>query len=365
MSRNGYRATRGTVVFRIIFFVLLAAAVTAVAVILSWLWRFLESYEISRDYRVADAIAAELERGSYEKLFAGTEIEVSPYETEEIYRRAVTEKLGGKITCSKSAKESKENSPVYLLKSDGEHFAYLRLAPSGTKTEFGFDMYAFASIYGLDVPRNEYVTIKAPNTCKAYVNGKLLDGTAISDTEPLAEAEYFGTFLGGENAVTAVNTYFVSGLINPPTVAVSGGGKAKPLAYDNEKKEYICENEVENADVAASAQEYARDFVILYSKYIANDVSFATLSPYLFDGTKLYEDMFGYEGKYYTWHSSYEFSDEETVFIRQYSDTCFAVRVRCLHSVYYGGEAYPYNIDNTVYAVKTDDGWKTAALVMN
>lgn len=366
MSRIRYKTTKGTIVFRVIFFVLLAAAIITVAAILSWLWRFLESYEISQTYRVADAVVAELERGEYEKLFTGEEINMSPYETTDAYKAAAKAKITGELTYAKSARESRSERPVYVLKANGEGVAYLALELSETKTEFGFDMYKFGSIYGLEVPMNEQVTVTVPSNYTVYINGIALDDSAITASEPIEEAANFGDFLDSSVNTQAINTYTVTGLINKPTVTVTDGdGSEKTPLFDEARKQYVCELENSESDTAKSAEEYAVEFAHVYSKYIANDVYLSSISPYLIEGTKLCTDINEYEGQFYTWHSSYEFSGDETVSVHQYSDNCVAVRVKYVHTVYSGGEGHDFPADNTVFAVKTDDGWKTAALVMN
>ena len=72
-----------------------------------------------------------------------------------------------------------------------------------------------------------------------------------------------------------------------------------------------------------------------------------------------------YEGQFYTYHSGYDFTEEQVRRVTQYSADCFAVRVSYVHNVFYGGETYSYPADNTIYAVNTEAGWKAAGLTMN
>lgn len=362
MNKVRYKTTTGTIVFRIIFLALLAAAITAVALILSRLWRFLESYETSQTYHVAETLSAELENGNYSKLFTAAEMSVSPYETDDEYKQAAAEKISGEISYSKSAKESRADYPVYVLKADDVSFAYARLCRTGEKTEFGFDMYKLDTIYGLEVEKNEYVTVNAPSNCSVYINDILV--TVEPDSiESYPDADNFVGFL--ENPPT-VRTYKIDGLINAPTVKIADkNGDLIATEYDESKKSYSCELQLSDAAAAEEAKTEALEFSHLYTEYAANDITFDTLATHMDASTELYADTSGYDGKYAAWHSAYRFSDDEIVSVTQYSDSCFAVRVRYVHIITFGGKDYEYPNDNTVYLVKNENKWTAVNLIMN
>ena len=63
----------GTVVFYSIYFVLLAAALSAAVVGLGKLWEFLQHYEACQIYHTIDAVAEELNSGNLGLLYSGIE----------------------------------------------------------------------------------------------------------------------------------------------------------------------------------------------------------------------------------------------------------------------------------------------------
>ena len=107
---SGRTRSTGTVVFYSIYFVLLAAALSAAVVGLGKLWEFLQHYEACQIYHTIDAVAEELNSGNLGLLYSGIEGDISPYEGEGAARRQLSERLTGEFTLKKNIKEStKEN----------------------------------------------------------------------------------------------------------------------------------------------------------------------------------------------------------------------------------------------------------------
>lgn len=70
---SGRTRSTGTVVFYSIYFVLLAAALSAAVVGLGKLWEFLQHYEACQIYHTIDAVAEELNSGNLGLLYSGIE----------------------------------------------------------------------------------------------------------------------------------------------------------------------------------------------------------------------------------------------------------------------------------------------------
>lgn len=354
------KTSKGTIAFRAVYLTLSVIAVIAVCAVIGWLSDFLTDYESSQQKYVINDIVAELESGELSKVFSGTEIKVSDFENEQTYKDAFAATLNGKFTCIKNQKESTEKRPVYTLKSDGKAFASLALKEKADKTKHGFSLYEFDTVYGIDVPKNESVTITAPENYKITVNGTALTSAHRKKTEAVPLSDKFGDYL---SQTPMMATYYIDGLINAPVVfATDESGKECSAQYDEKAKTYTypfgkCENK--------EAEAFAFEFSHRYSEYIADDIGFGQLSPYIDANAKLYLDMYYYEGKYYSWHSDYDFRNEETVEVLKYSDDCLSVRVKYDHVIIYGGEDHIYPADNTVYLVKNGDSWKAVNVVMN
>lgn len=330
---SGRTRSTGTVVFYSIYFVLLAAALSAAVVGLGKLWEFLQHYEACQVYHTIDAVAEELNSGKLDLLYSGIESDISPYEGEGAARRQLSERFTGEFTLKKNIKESTKENPVYTVLCGGEPAAFARLAQTGADELYGFE------IYGVE-----------------------LSSWSEHETAEIPEAAEFGEYL---TSAPQMDSYAVTGLMYPPEVEFSDGS-GKPLeTLRDENGAYSCGLPLTDSAAAEQAKEFALEFSELYSKYIANDVYFSSISGYIPQDTELYSNLSTYEGQFYTYHSGYDFTEEQVRRVTQYSADCFAVRVSYVHNVYYGGETYSYPADNTIYAVNTESGWKAAGLTMN
>lgn len=351
----------GSIVFYAIYFLLLAAVLCAMVIALGYLWDFLRRYENCQIVYVTDAIEQQLNSGDLSLLYDGADGEVSPYENDDLLKKQITERFSGVFTLKKNLKQSTQQSPVYTIKCDDEYVGIIELAVVGKDSKYNLDYYGAKSVSGIMPLCSESVEITFPTGCTAKVNGKdILAGTPCT-TEKITDADNFGTRLA---AAPELFTYTIDGLMYEPSVTFydSSGNELKP---QREGKSVSCGLPVLNEKDAQEAGDFALEFSENYSRYIANDVYFSYISDSIPNDVKLYSDLKTYEGQFYTYHTGYDFVNENTLSITQYSDNCFAVRVSYDHNVYYAGETFTYPADNTVYAVKTDDGWKAVALVMN
>lgn len=349
----------GSIVFYAIYFVLLAGALSAAAVGLGELWKFLSRYEATQIYHVTDAITRQLNSGDHTLLYAAAERDISPYETEEMLKNQIDERFTGEFSLKKNLKRSTKDAPVYTVMCGEDAVAFLTMKQTGTDDLYGLAEYGPASITGITPVKNERVTLAYPTGCSAEINGIPLAGENVT-TDPIAEAANFGGYL---SSAPVMNTCTVAGLMYSPRVTFrdSSGRELKP---EQNGTKYVCGIPEASGETADSAAEFALEFSEAYSKYIANDVYFSSISGYIPQETKLYSDLKTYEGQFYTYHTGYDFSEEKVLRVTRYSDECYAVRVSYTHNVYYG-ETYSYPADNTIFAVNTENGWRAVGLVMN
>lgn len=168
---SGRTRSTGTVVFYSIYFVLLAAALSAAVVGLGKLWEFLQHYEACQIYHTIDAVAEELNSGNLGLLYSGIEGDISPYEGEGAARRQLSERLTGEFTLKKNIKESTKENPVYTVLCGGEPAAFARLAQTGADELYGFEIYGVEQVYGVQLVQNESVRLSLPTGCTAKING--------------------------------------------------------------------------------------------------------------------------------------------------------------------------------------------------
>ncbi len=362
-KKNAKRIKKGTAVFWFIYALMLCAAIAVIVFSLSKFWDFIKGYEDSQIYHVTDKIMAEFNSGDLSKIYDGLDAELSPYETKEMFENQVKQRLDGEITCSKSAKESRRDRPVYLLKCGGEGFAYMSLKKSGADEKYGFELYGFESVYGIEPERNEYVRITLPDNCTFKINGVSPVGETETKTDVYKETKYFLDYI---TDTPAVKTFLIDGLMYPPDVTFyDKSGALLEYDFDGETRSFSCELPITDKALAESAGEFALDFSHRYSKYIANDASFNEVARDIPPETELYTNLYEYEEFYYTWHTDYDLIDDKILSVTQYTDDCFAARVSYTHIVYYNGKEFVYPADNTVYMVRSGDGWIVPNIVMN
>ena len=222
---SGRTRSTGTVVFYSIYFVLLAAALSAAVVGLGKLWEFLQHYEACQIYHTVDAVAEELNSGNLGLLYSGIEGDISPYEGEGAARRQLSERLTGEFTLKKNIKESTKENPVYTVLCGGEPAAFARLAQTGADELYGFEIYGVEQVYGVQLVQNESVRLSLPTGCTAKINGVELSSWSEHETAEIPEAAEFGEYL---TSAPQMDSYAVTGLMYPPEVEFSDGS-GKPL----------------------------------------------------------------------------------------------------------------------------------------
>lgn len=361
MKTTKQRSRTGTVVFYSIYFVLLAAALSAAVIGLGQLWQFLSRYEASQVYHVTDAVEKQLNSGDHSFLYTAADPDISPYENEELLHRQIDERFTGDFSLKKNIKKSTKDAPVYTVMCGEDAVAFLTLKQSGKDELYDLALYSPDSITGISPVKNERVTLTYPTGITPYINGIALLPDAEISSEPIAEAGEFGEYLA---PIPEMNTCTVNGLMYQPQVEFrDGAGNA--ITPEHTGDSYVCAFPEASGEAADEAAEFAMEFSQLYSRYIANDAYFSSLSGYIPEDTKLYSDLRTYEGQFYTYHTSYDFTEEKILRTTQYSDSCFAVRVSYVHNVYSYGETFSYPADNTIFAVRTDSGLRIVGLTMN
>ena len=351
MSR---KITKGTKAFRITYFSLVFLIIAAIAAALIYLWNFLADYEAALPEKLADEFVWRLNSGVYDEIYQNITFEETVFESRETLENTVKSRLDGEFTYTKLQKESTEESPVYKIKCDGEQVAVLRLKQSGEKSGFGFPIYEQASVEPFGLATHS-VTVKALNTYSVSINGVKLNQSYIKEkSEPLPQAEFFHGYL--ENPPYYV-TYEADGLLLAPEITVADG-QGNPVSPD--KSGVYALTEAKDEELI----QMGLDFSKLYTKFIANDASFNSVAAYIPKELPLYEDLYYYEGNFYSWHNDYDFSDEWAGELYYYGDNCISVRAKYNHTIYYT-ETTTFPVDNTVYFVNIDGEWKVTDVVMN
>lgn len=221
-SRTKRHSRTGTIVFYSIYFVLLAAVLSAAAVGLGQLWQFLSHYEASQIYHVTDAVEKQLNSGDRSLLYAAADPDISPYENEEMLRRQIDERFPGDFSLRKNLRKSTKDAPVYTVMCGEDAVAFLTMKQSGKDALYDLALYSPDSVTGIVPVKNKRVTLSYPTGATPFINGTaLLPDEAIS-AEPIAEAEEFGEYLA---EIPEMYSCTVDGLMFPPQVEFRDGAE--------------------------------------------------------------------------------------------------------------------------------------------
>jgi len=99
-----------------------------------------------------------------------------------------------------------------------------------------------------------------------------------------------------------------------------------------------------------------------YSEFVAKDVGFSALSPYLYKNTKLYTDLKSFYNGWFTPHQSYGFEDVKFFDMQSFDETHCAVGIEFTYFVYKFDQRFDYPVKYNVYLIKIDNSWLVADL---
>ena len=199
--------------------------VVLAAIVLTVLWQFLTSYELSRPERAMDQFFATTNQEYWITQFSSIlNPNLSEFETEEDYFDTLYEKFfkGATFSYTPSSQYTDE-SPKYTVRSNGTTIATVCLKedPNG-KVGFGLNSWFVEAIYAVDFMSGseETVVVTAPSTSKVTLNGIELDEKYITNANVSYDNLNQFEMTEGYDAPYRV-TYTVPGLYMQPDVVVA------------------------------------------------------------------------------------------------------------------------------------------------
>lgn len=214
-------------------------------------------------------------------------------------------------------------------------------------SDFGFMCYEVSSAVCV-LPELSY-TVSAPHGAELSVNANVAaaDRTYTDKRFDDVPAKY---------GVPQTDEYLLSHFIFTPefsSVLTAGNEKAVlPMRADGGKIEFL---PLENESYKAALTERAILLAIKYGDFVAGDIEFSDLKPFLLRGTPLYSTLAGYNNDWYFGHSSMDNINSNLVDFIVYSESLVYARVQYRQVLYNGGGGVlrRVDIDFEIYMVCT------------
>ena len=320
-----------------IYFIVLAAALLAIAVFTVWLMGYLRELESAQPVYVAQQVASLFENGDYADLYRlDSSAEAIAEGDRDFYVQNLEKLARGKEVAWSEAFSDSADEQRYNVTLDGDRFASFTLVPSGQTTRRGHRLWTLGSVQthvAVEAPEPE--PTPEPELPKIAVRVTAPQGYAVAlDGEPLSEANaavtekplYEEGFLPEGVAVPIMVTYDCETLNETPEIAVTDASGNPVSAIQTDGHAWSCSlPEDETLKVKYSESAYTLGQKI--ARYTSRDASRNSILAYCASrcpARKKFKDL---SNTYATPHSSYSFQNPQVSEFYMIADGCFTCRV--------------------------------------
>jgi len=197
-----------------------------------------------------------------------------------------------------------------------------------------------------------------------------LNGTAVTADYKLAVSTYTPEYyknVKDDKMKLNMDTYQIGGLVAISSIeAVTATGEACEVSLLKEDKENNTSTNIVKlpipADKVQELKSITETITKKYAEFVAKDVSFADLAPYLYQKTKLYDDLKEFYNGWFTGHQTYGFENVEFFSLQYFNDTHSAVGIKFKYFVTKSDKRYEYDVKYTAYLIKVGNSWLLADL---
>lgn len=172
------------------YFIVLAAALVAIAVGMLWLNGVVRDYETAQPVHAAEVVARLFETADYESIYAfDTSARDISGGDEAFYVQSLRDATAGKAVAWREAFSSNPDEKRYTVTLDGDKFATFTLVPSGETTGHGNPLWQLGSVtthvalQGTKEAGDPTVApyrITVPEGCTVTVNGETLTDADVT-----------------------------------------------------------------------------------------------------------------------------------------------------------------------------------------
>lgn len=349
------RSTVGTVIFYLLYFLGIAAAVLGVRYGLGLLEDWLIKYEASQP----DAKKQEI----YEQLFAdpdwaelytmgGLEVNDTEYEDVDDFVAYMEQLVGDQeLICSQTS-AGLSGGQKYLIKLGDRKLASFTMRNEVTE-QLEIPQWELSGVEVVMPQRTQTVTVHIQAGRTVSVNGIVLDDSHTVRTTSSMVENYLPEGVYGPRTATV---YAESFLVDPEVVVTDEAGNPVQMDYDPATDTYT-----EVTDDSAAAQLSAAEEQILvdatksYCKHMIGAKG-AKLSEHFDTSTTLYKTITRNE-LWFKGYARYDFSEATVTEYARYTDDLFSARVQITLNTYRNdGSCKPFDVNTTFFMERNRNG---------
>lgn len=311
--------------FYIIYFTVIAVALTTLVVVLKLETDLLAEYEsVQPKYTAEAAFKKYFSPLDYHSILADAEYDAKGLSEEEL-TEYLSEQIGGADLSFSSASSSDSETMRYIVRAGSKQVAAIDIVKSAQKTKHGYSAYDFSKLELLIVvadppapPEPEKpkitVTVKAPIGYTVSVDGEVLDGALLSSTEHKADA--LPCYPSGTDGID-YNVYTLPEREELPSsvTAVCDDGEAE-VVFDEQSNTYTA-GVVYSEALKESYSDYVIEAIETFASYSHNvpGSSWESTKQYFDRSSQLYKDLRAIEANLWM-----EFTSESDSFEDVYSE---------------------------------------------
>lgn len=335
-------------IYKIMILVMLILSI----VVWGILWCFLDSYEKSTPEKLIDKVLYMFNSKDTNSLSKYIKIPNEDiYDSKDI-SNILKDELNSKYTYRKKNGSSEKNPKYSIIDKERKEIAIISLNLKGKSGIFKMKSWEVEGISNIIDDTND-IEVIIPDGSKLYVNNKFINEDKIVDKEVV-----FTKLINVKDLVEVPFgvKYTLKNIINNTKVECEYLGKKIELINQDNKYDFIYPSDQEYINVAKSRMD---GFVDSYTRYVAAEVGFGSVTPYLLSNTKVYSFLskIASTNKWSGDHSRSEISEIEYSNVQVYNENLFSVDVKYHYSFSVGTNKKDFDSTLTLYMVNKNNNW--------
>lgn len=350
------RVRVGTIVFYLLYLMLIGAAAYSIHYGLGLLNDWLTVYEASqpdtRSQEIFDEIFANPDWG---KIYDMAGLEDTEFEGKDAYVSYMNAKVGDKkLTYSKTS-AGLSGGQKYIIKLGDEKVATFTMQNPITD-ELEIPQWSLDAVEAGFFTRNEDVTILTQPGRTVTLNGVVLDESYVVKTTSSVVDSYLPDGMRGMRTSTLYAKGF---LVAPEVMVIDENGTPVEMEYDENTNTYS-EDTLANAvteEISKEEKSVLLDATYAYCRHMIGAKG-ANLTKYFDTKSAIYKTIIKNE-LWFKGYSRYDFTEATVSEYHRYTEELFSARVEVTLNVYRNdGSVKAFPISTTFFLEKGKSGWQ-------
>ena len=351
-KKKGIRV--GTIIFYLLYLMLIGAAAYAINYGLNLLNDWLTVYEASQpDTRSSEIFNEHFANPDWGKIYDMAGLEGTQFEGKDAYIAYMEAKVGdSELTYSKTS-AGLSGGQKYIVKLGDEKVATFTMQNPVTD-ELEIPEWNLDKIEAGFFTRDEDVTILTQPGRTVTLNGVPLDESYIVKTTSSVVDNYLPEGMHGERTMTLYAKGF---LVAPEVMVIDKTGASMELQYNEETNTYsesVLANPVVH-EISKEEHDTLVDATIAYCKHMIGAKG-VTLKNHFDSTTAIYKSIMQNE-LWFKGYARYDFTEATVSEYVRYSDTLFSARIQITLNVYRtNGSLKAFPVNTTMFLEKNSKG---------